>query len=327
MKINILSIVQEEIMNYMNLYTRNIGSITILVLSLSCTTLYGGGDKEDKYYSLFPGLSGDRWKAEDFDNASVGKIAQRGLKKGFQNGVDSITKNSTSALLGYIPNTFKSIAGVIGAVLYKASYGTRGLSWNELAIMSNRIYHVTQPFITKSLSSTIRDKRATEISHEMNNDFSDPHWESQQKKITKELTHAIATLTRVLPVYNLAFHSNKAGIKRTLATWINSMSSQNKEQISYCIITAINDLAVMRNYFNNFKSFKEAEQNIEYIRRWLTWICGTFETIALLLEGDAVNPRAAGKVLFQKVGAIAMQTTQNQMTDLFGSANGSNLNI
>lgn len=292
-------------------------------LSIGFVSFYIQADDGDKFNPFNPIYTFARKQdtAKELDGANLLTVANRGFKRGITEAFSGTTARTASKLLDDVPDAFRRMGSSIMGLLYKLSFGSRGLSWNDLAIINNRIFTVVQPFIVKTHINNAKEIRSRDVLHEMDEEFVDENWAIQRQKIGKELTHAIATLTKVLPCYNLAFHNNQAGIRRVMAGWVNALSDQNKDQISYYIITAISDLSALRKYFEGFTSFKEAEQHMEYIKRWLTWTCGTLEIIAYLLEGDHVNPKAVGKIMFQKISGATIQATQNELGSLFGNGN------
>lgn len=234
------------------------------------------------------------------------QVAQLGVKEGFKQALSSTTREVASNSLRFIPNAITKIGGFMASFLYKLAFNSKGLTAADLANMSGRIHSLCVPFTTLSAGNLDKKRRAALIAQEQQpTALQDDNWVVVQSELIKELKHAILYLKKVLPCYNLTYMQNST-FKRQLAGFLHSFSTEDRDQISFYILRTINYLDKLIELIDGFHSFEEAQQKYEETKRWLAWICGSFEQISLFLDdnntGSTTNTKyGSNRVTFPKI--------------------------
>lgn len=316
-------------------YTKAILSIIALisVSSLSLAMQHNAGNANNNagdgvplsYANLFNmlpmGLDG-----RDRTNVGWSDLVRSGVKTGFEGAINDTARTTIGEGLKFIPAAVKGLSAIFIGYMYKLSYGTTGLTWNKLVLVCDDINAVVAPYTVKSYDNNTRVRRTTDINQDMNPEIEDKEWLHMQKYIQARLKRAVKVLSETLPCYNLIFYNARhTGIKRAIGNWMHSLSLKDNDSISDATVNLIELLNTLHELFKNYKSAKDAEQNLANTKQWLTLTVKSFKRLAQWLDGDVVVQSGAnGRLQFAVVngGGGGMQGAQTQMNDLFGGGAG-----
>lgn len=227
------------------------------------------------------------------------------IKQGLLSSIAK-TLNTTSAnTLGAVPEAVKKINSMIAGYIYKVAYGSRGLTWNSLALMNNRICTLVGPLTQVSLGSFTKKKRAQFIEQEDSNEDElvvDEYWKAIQVNLIKELEHIKVNLNRVLPCYSLNHYNiqYQSGFRNKIAYILHALSLTDNNQVAYYINKNMHYITLMIEFFKKAQSLEDVQQKHEELKRWISWTHESFQHIARLLESDNTEKPKAGKLPFIK---------------------------
>lgn len=226
------------------------------------------------------------------------------ISRGWNQAVYAISAQTFSELLKGIPDGMKKFTAFLGAYAYKLSFGSRGLTWNSLAKINNRIHALCLPLTGAPAGVRDRQRRGDLIGGaEQGVSLAENNWQMFQAVVLRELEHAQNYLKEALPCYDLMYlNAAPQGLKIKLARVVQACSLQDNKQVSFYSGQALDCLAKLIKLVQEFKSFDEAQQKYEQTKRWLSLTCNTFEQIALILDGENTQ-RPAGRLLFSKLSA------------------------
>jgi hypothetical protein len=307
----------------------------LLVVLLSATNafLYGGAagnDTQRSDHDLPPYLINPLMysqthlpSAKETKKYGVWDITTIGIKQGLQNALLDTTKSTAVHILKPIPQGAASFIAFIAAHIYRLSFGSRGLTWNDLAKVSNLIYSRCLPFTSVSAGSFDKKRRGELVGQDQQLLPQDTSWQEVQEALVQELYHAITFLRKALPCYDLNQAQNPSnGLKHIFARIIQSWSSQNNEQVSFYIIRTMFYIDKLIETIKSFRSFEEAQQKYEVTRRWLNYTCSSFEQVAFFLDNDEAGQSRKG-IPFLKVNAQAGGGVPSLVDSFLGSPMGS----
>lgn len=280
-----------------------------------------------KQFTAIIGAQEQEYKYDDKKSLSenITKAAEESFTRGITHGIRDVTKSTISKVLNKFPEAIHGFAIRFGGYMYKISHGSNGLSWNKLAVFNSRLTTLVLPLTTKSYVNNGKDARANMISQNVDPEFVDENWQSLQSLISREIVHIISELKRALPCYTMVVAGQRNFMQRGFARMAHALSLKDNEQISCAIVSTIYELEILHGHIIACKTFKDVEQRMDHIKRWLVLTNHSFIQIGNLLKG-AVAVAERGelpmRLLDQRGGGAAVQ---NQMNDLFGGNNGMNL--
>lgn len=249
---------------------------------------------------------------------NITNAAEQSFTRGITHGIRDVTKSTISKVLNKFPEAVYGFGIRFGGYLYKLSHGSHGLSWNKLAIFNSRLTTLVLPLTAKSYINNGKDARANMISQNADPEFVDENWQSYQKLIAKEIVHIISELRRALPCYSPILVGERNFVQRGFARMSHALSLKDNEQISCAIMSTIYELEVLYDHIVACKTFKDVEQRMDHIKRWLVLNNHSFVQIGNLLKGSMAlveRGELPMRLLDQRGGGAAVQ---NQMNDLFG---------
>lgn len=230
------------------------------------------------------------------------KVLKYSLKSGIKNGISSTTRDVVSNSLKFIPGGISKFGNFLGAMLYKLSFGSRGLSVSDLAKINNRIYNLCLPFANVSAGSMDKKRRASLIDQDQSGiTLNDENWKAVQTELINELEHAVYYLEKSIPCYDLnKLKCSMLSPKLFLAKVVHALSNEDHEEINYYIIRAVTYLNKLIEQINSFTSFEDTQNKCEDTKRWLSWTLNSFEQIALFLDDNA-SLKSSNRVPFQRL--------------------------
>lgn len=248
----------------------------------------------------------------------ISEVFTYSVKNGMRRGISDTAKDVVYNTLRFLPEGMGRFGQFIASCIYRLSFGSKGLMASDLAKMSNRIYAFCSPFTNIPLGSMDKKRRAALIqSGYENNIESDPNWIAVQSELINELKHAISYLKKNLPCYNLLYLPER-GIRFQLARLVHAFTTEDSDQISFYIVRTISYISKLIELFEQCKREDEAYQKHDEIKRWLSWICNSFEQIALFLENEK-SRAIAGRPNFSRVN-LSNPTGLPALESLLGSS-------
>lgn len=289
--------------------------------SLSHTTKSSTSKKEDtdevKVFNriLLKAISSNNFDADS--KYSIIEVFNSGIKNGIKQGISETTREVIASLFRFLPSGIKRLGHLFAAITYKYAFGASPLTASVLMRMSNRIHYLINPFTILSVGKMDKKRRATLIKEEQEKQTEyNQNWIYIKTELLLELEHAIKFLQRSLACYDLfCFNVINNGLKYKLAKLIYSFSVEDCVQISFYINRTVTYITKLVELFKSFKSEEEAFKNYEEIKRWLGWVCHSFEQISLFLEDNGSKPQ--NRMNFSKVN-LESQSGLSALETLLG---------
>lgn len=220
------------------------------------------------------------------------------LQYGFMRGISRKVANSTDSVLALPFEFIARLYNLSATYLFRFTFGSNGLTWNNVAHINNRLYSLCHPLTLANFLTMDKKRRSQLISQEEDGkeESVDPTWQKVQEDLLEELRHIITTLQTAVICYDA--ENPDAGI---LASCVLALSPHDTKEISFYLKRAIGYIESLMELISSFHSFEEAQQQHEQTKRRLSFVCTTLEYIAQCIDPEGAINRT-GRIAFSKIG-------------------------
>lgn len=213
--------------------------------------------------NLNPGFKG-KVKAE----MSILAAALLGIKAGISDGIQATTSEAISYPLSALHDLIVFTNSLFWQVTYRLSFGANKLNCRNLMLINNHIYTLCTPFI--------QVKQAN-----IRTDVYDQNWEIIKESLISELRHAYFYVKKALPCYSPLYLQKD--YKRNVLTSLFYSFCENNEQVTFYMIRTIFYIDNLIKHIESLKTYQDSVDNIKETRRWLSWVCESFEQTSKFL--------------------------------------------
>ena len=186
------------------------------------------------------------------------------LQYGFMRGISRKVANSTDSVLALPFEFIARLYNLSATYLFRFTFGSNGLTWNNVAHINNRLYSLCQPLTLANFLTMDKKRRSQLISQEEDgkDESVDPTWQKVQDDLLEELRHTITTLQTAVTCYDA--DNPHVGI---LASCVLALSPHDTAEISFYLKRAIGYIESLMELISSFHSFEEAQQQHEQTKR------------------------------------------------------------
>lgn len=247
-----------------------------------------------KAMSFNPNLFGNnrQWDYDKPIPENLKNLSGSGLGRAVSNAIEK----SFGELISVVPNTIKALYSAITVRAAKIITGSLGVTSKSVLIFSNDINTKFNQFCFTKQAMQDRAKRAADIAVTTDETAVDTHWQITQKYLNMSLDTACNYLKANIGSYDKSHEFVTLNIKNkkyAVAKWrkilislMHKLSIKNDEVIFNYMKQAIFDIESLKNYLNSCKSYKDMENNVDHVKKWVNALCGDLNSIASELDGN-----------------------------------------
>lgn len=206
---------------------------------------------------------------------SILTVVLLGIKSGIYDGIQSITSETISYPLSAIRTLIELNNRLFWQLVHRLSFGANKLSCRNLMLINNHIYTLCMPFL--HLRQVMKSETA----------FYDQNWDIVKESLVSELRHAYFYTKKALPCYSPVYLTKN--YKPNTFTRLIYSFCENNEQIAFYITRTIFYIDNLIRHIESLKTYQDSLDQIQETRRWLSWVCESFEQTSRFLTSQQAH--------------------------------------